>query len=176
VATTPSFDIAWAPNGKLYGIEPDGSVSRVYEINPNTAATTWVGTVTGSHNGMVFNASGTAYISSFGDGNIYTFSTSSLSTGSTTTATLAYDSPAQTPNGGMLTSGGDLAWVGNHLYYAATGGGRFYLYKVVSGTSAVTLVGEIKDYRQCACVRCLWFDRRWLWLDLGAGGALSLQA
>jgi hypothetical protein len=140
------FDIAWAPNGKLYGIEPNGNVSSVYEINPNTAATTWVGTVTGSHNGMVFNASGTAYISSLGDGNIYTFSTSSLSTGSTTTATLAYDSPAQTPNGGTLTSGGDLAWVGNHLYYAATGGGKFYLYKVASGTSSVTLVGEIKDY------------------------------
>ncbi|MFN0077147.1 MAG: beta strand repeat-containing protein, partial [Prosthecobacter sp.] len=136
------FDLAWAPNGKLYGIEASTN-SSVFEVNPSTGALTLIGSVTGTYNGMVFDDMGVPYLSSSANGDIFTFTLSALSTSAVTTPTLLYDSPATAPNGSALTSGGDLAWVGRDLYYAATGGySKFYLYKVVTGTTTVQLVGE----------------------------------
>lgn len=138
------FDIAWSPAGKLYGIEA-GSPTRVYEINPANGALTRVGNINGSFNGMVFGSNGSPYVSSLDNGDIYTFNMASLSSGSTTSVSVAFNAPTNAPNGQALVSGGDLAWVGPDLFYAATGGfTKFYLYKVPQGSTSVQLVGEIK--------------------------------
>ena len=136
-------DLAWSPSGTLYGID----FTNIYTINPATGAVTRIGSFSGnSFNGLVFDAGGTPYISSVNDGDIYTFNLASLSTSSATAVTLKFSSPATTPNGEALDSAGDLAWIGNELYYTVAGSSftTFYLYKVPAGGTATQLVGQIK--------------------------------
>lgn len=135
-------DLAWSPSGTLYGID----FTNIYTINPTTGAVTRIGSFSGnSFNGLVFDAGGTPYISSVNDGDIYTFNLASLSTSSATTATLKFSSPATAPNGEALDSAGDLAWIGNELYYTTAGSSftTFYLYKVPAGGTATQLVGQV---------------------------------
>ncbi|MFZ2281454.1 MAG: putative Ig domain-containing protein, partial [Prosthecobacter sp.] len=135
-------DLAWSPSGILYGID----FNNIYQINPTTGALTRLGSFGNSLNGLVFDSAGKPYISSVNDGDIYTFNLSALSTSSTTALTRAYSSPSTVPNGEALNSAGDLAWIGNELYYAVAGSGfnTFYLYKVPEGGTATQLVGQIK--------------------------------
>ncbi|WP_397383790.1 beta strand repeat-containing protein, partial [Prosthecobacter sp.] len=135
-------DLAWSPSGILYGID----FNNIYQINPTTGALTRLGSFGNSLNGLVFDSAGKPYISSVNDGDIYTFNLASLSTSSTTALTLAFSSPATAPNGESLASAGDLAWIGNELYYTVAGSGfnTFYLYKVPEGGTATQLVGQIK--------------------------------
>ena len=135
-------DLAWSPSGVLYGID----FTNIYSINPTTAAVTRLGSFSGnSFNGLVFDAGGNPYISSVNDGDIYTFNLASLSTSSATAVTLAFSSPATTPNGEALDSAGDMAWVGNELYYTVAGSSftTFYLYKVPAGGTTTQLIGQI---------------------------------
>jgi hypothetical protein len=135
-------DLAWSPNGKLYGID----FNNIYEIHPSNGSVTRLGKFGNSLNGLVFDADGTPYISSVSDGEIYTFDFAALSTSTTTSLTTKYTAPSTAPNGQSLVSAGDLAWIGDELYYAAAASGftKFYLYKVPAGASAAVLVGEIK--------------------------------
>lgn len=138
------FDLAWSPDGKLYGLEVSNGKTNVYLISSTTAALTRLGAVSGSFNGMVFDGDGTLYVGSSDDGGIYSFNIAGLSTSSTSPVALLFDAPAKAPNGQSLTSGGDLAFVGADLYYAAVGGtSKFYLYKVPAGSSNMQLVGEM---------------------------------
>lgn len=138
-------DLAWSPSGILYGID----FNNIYQINPSTGAVTRLGsfTSTNSFNGLVFDSAGKPYLSSVNDGDIYTFNVSALSTSTTTPLTLAFSSPATAPNGQALDSAGDLAWIGNELYYTTAGSGftTFYLYKVPEGGTSTQLVGQIKN-------------------------------
>lgn len=101
---TSMTDIAFDPNGYLFGI----SFSGLYSINPTTAATSFIGnhSVSGG-NALVFSPNGTLY----GAG----YSTSSLFKIDPSTG-------ASTNLGNMgFNSGGDLAFKNGHLYLASTG-------------------------------------------------------
>jgi hypothetical protein len=100
---TVMTDIAFDPNGHLYGI----SFSGLYSINPQTAAASFIGnhSISGG-NALVFASDGTLY----GAGN----STSSLFTINPITG-------ASTNLGNTgFASGGDLAFSNGHLYLAST--------------------------------------------------------
>ncbi|MDB6076053.1 MAG: hypothetical protein JWO89_3693, partial [Verrucomicrobiaceae bacterium] len=137
------FDLAWSPDGKFYGIEIASGGTTVFLISSTTGAVTKLGSVNGKFNGMVFDGDGIPYVSSSDNGGIYTFNIAGLNTGSTSPVALLFDAPATTPNGQNLASGGDLAFVGADLYYAAVGGSKFYLYKVPAGSSTMQVVGEM---------------------------------
>lgn len=95
-------DIAFDPNGNLYGI----TFSSLYSINPQTAAAAFIGnhSILGG-NALVFGSDGTLY----GAGN----STTSLYTINPTTG-------ASTSLGNIgFASGGDLAFNNGHLYLAS---------------------------------------------------------
>ncbi|MDI1315173.1 putative Ig domain-containing protein, partial [Prosthecobacter sp.] len=138
-------DLAWSPSGILYGID----FNNIYQINPTTGAVTRLGSfsTSNSFNGLVFDSAGTPYMSSVSNGDIYTFNISSLSTNSNTSTSIAFTAPATVPNGQALNSAGDLAWIGNELYYTTAGSGftAFYLYKVPEGGNAAQLVGQVKN-------------------------------
>lgn len=100
---TVMTDIAFDPNGQLYGI----SFSGLYSINAQTAAASFIGnhSISGG-NALVFASDGTLY----GAGN----STSSLFTINPITG-------ASTNLGNTgFASGGDLAFSNGHLYLAST--------------------------------------------------------
>jgi len=159
-------DLAWSPSGILYGID----FNNIYQINPSTGAVTRKGSFTSSNsfNGLVFDSAGTPYISSVNDGDIYTFNISALSTGSSTALTRVFTSPATAPNGQSLVSAGDLAWIGNELYYTTAGSGftTFYLYKCRKAVLRRSLWGRSRTraagrsrmcsaFRRTATARCM---------------------
>lgn len=98
-------DIAFAPNGDLYGI----SFDRIYRIDPATAQTTLVGDhgVSGG-NALVFGADGTLYAAGANSTQLFTIDTA------TGTGTSLGDTGVR--------SGGDLAFVEGQLYLASAQG------------------------------------------------------
>ena len=98
-------DIAFAPNGDLYGVSFNG----VYRIDPDTAATTFVGNhgIAGA-NALVFGADGTLYAAGSDTSDLFTID-------------IATGLGASVGTTGF-TSGGDLAFVGDDLYLASSSG------------------------------------------------------
>lgn len=115
-------DIAFAPNGTLYGID----YQNLYTINTQTATATYVGPLSGASgttNSLVFGQNGTLYMAT---DNLYTLNPS---TGAATeVGSIGY------------TSGGDLAFVNGTLYLATASD---QLVKVNTQTGAGTLVGNL---------------------------------
>ena len=135
-------DMAWSPVGKLYGLAfgPSGT-TLVFEVNPANAQLTQLGTLSSvSFNAFVFDEFGVPYVAG-SNGDIYTFDLHSLNMSAATPPVLLYDAPSTGPTGSSLSSSGDLAWVGDDLYYATASGAYNYLYRVRAGTSTVQLVG-----------------------------------
>lgn len=123
-------DIAFAPNGDLYGLTFTG----LYRINPTTAAATFIGnhSISGG-NALVFGSDGTLYGAGGGSTSLYTIN---ITTG------------VGTSLGNMgFASGGDLAFNGGNFYLASTGD---QLVKIdlnnISNTSAVGNFGVTAVY------------------------------
>jgi hypothetical protein len=116
-------DIAFAPNGNLYGI----SFSELYTVNTSTGNATAVGSLGVSDaNALVFSSTGVLYTATL-SGSFYTVNTS---TGA------ASDVGSL---GGGYGSGGDLAFVGGKLYLATSSSD---LVTVNPSTGAASLVGS----------------------------------
>ncbi len=62
------WDIAFAPDGTLYGVGNDD----LYVINTSTAAVTWLGPMGNDLNAITFDASGVLYGAAWNDNNLYT--------------------------------------------------------------------------------------------------------
>ncbi|TWF56810.1 DUF6923 family protein [Neorhizobium alkalisoli] len=102
---TAMTDIAFAPDGTLYGI----SFSDLYRIDPTTGASTRIGSLgMYSANALEIDANGNAYLASNTNGNLYSVN---LSTGGATKIG-QYST--------TVGSAGDLAFLNNKLYLAAT--------------------------------------------------------
>ncbi|MFO0959533.1 MAG: PEP-CTERM sorting domain-containing protein [Isosphaeraceae bacterium] len=112
-------DIAFAPNGDLYGITFNG----LYRINPTTAAATLIGQLTfAGANALVFGTDGTLYVANSNTTSLYRANTS---TG------------AETVLGNIgFSSAGDLAFVAGNLYMSSSADHliRINLAGTVSGT------------------------------------------
>lgn len=96
-------DIAFAPNGKLYGI----TFTDVYRIDPKTAAATRIG----AHgipqaNALVFGSDGTLYATGNGTTNLYSIN--------------LYTGVANTLTSIGVNSAGDLAFNNGYLYLSST--------------------------------------------------------
>jgi hypothetical protein len=98
-------DIAFAPNGTLYGI----SFASLYRINAATGATVLIGShgIDGA-NALVFGADGTLYAASATSTELYTINPSTG--GSTDLGDIGFE------------SGGDLAFNGGNLYMSSADG------------------------------------------------------
>ena len=121
-------DIAFDPNGNLYGI----SFSNLYSINKTTGAASLIGAhniTGGSKNSLVFDAAGTLYAA---NNSLYTLNTG---TGASTLV----------GNGGSpYSSSGDLAFIGGDLFLSSGGGvGGDKLVELNTATGAGTDVGNI---------------------------------
>jgi hypothetical protein len=118
-------DIAFAPNGNLYGI----SFSNLYKINTTTGAASLVGSLgaanDGTANALVFSSTGILYTAN--DHNLLTINTS---TGAATLVGAL---------GTGIGSAGDLAFVGGQLFLSDTGN---HLDKVNTTTGGATQVGS----------------------------------
>ena len=104
-------DIAWTPQGKLYGI--DGA--WIYEIDPSNANVTWVASlgVYGSSNAMVSDAAGNLFLSGISsDNSRYVLKYNLVSGQISTIANLS---------AAGVFSAGDLAFAGGTLYLACSG-------------------------------------------------------
>jgi uncharacterized protein DUF6923 len=98
----PLTDIAFAPNGNLYGVD----FNSLFQINPTNAVLTYIGATGVSVNALVFGTNGTLYSASPSAANLYTIN---LTTG------------AATPIGATgFTSAGDLAFNGGQLYLSSS--------------------------------------------------------
>ncbi len=117
-------DIAFDPNGVLYGITFTG----LYRIDRTTAAATFIGALGQSLNSLVFSAAGTLYSA---NSSLYTIDTS---TGATTLV----------GSGGGYASSGDLAFVGGNLYLSSASGTSTTndLYRLNALTGEGTVVGN----------------------------------
>ena len=107
-------DITWTPSGKLYGV--DWFENKIYEINPETAASIFVTNVSG------YNASNA--MTSDGDGNLFMASRRSATGGWDIIKVNIQTGQVQmvadlTANG--ANSGGDLAFSNGTLYLACLG-------------------------------------------------------
>jgi hypothetical protein len=116
-------DIAFDPNGNLYGITFTG----LYSINRTTAAATFIGNTGISSNSLVFDSSG----------NLYTANNSLYSINTTT------GSASRIGNGGAAyNSSGDLAFIGGELFLSSGSGGVDSLVKINTSNGAGTVVGS----------------------------------
>lgn len=98
-------DVAFAPDGTLYGI----SFGALYTIDPKTAKTTFVGSLDdGGANALEIDKDGNAYIASSDDGNLYSVD---LATG---------DMNLIGEYSSTLRSEGDLAMFSGNLYLTTT--------------------------------------------------------
>lgn len=102
------YDIAWTPNGKLYGNLANSN--KIMEINPYTAGTHEVDSLEGYYgsNGMTSDASGDLYIAAVTTGSTWHIIKLNLITGQITliTSLSAYG----------LVSAGDLTFLNGFLY------------------------------------------------------------
>jgi gliding motility-associated-like protein len=101
------FDIAWTPDGKLYGVE--GFTRKIMEINPYSGQTQFKADLTGysGSNAMTSDASGNLYLATLAGLNWYIIKFN-LSTGQITViANLSASN---------LVSAGDLCFVNGFLY------------------------------------------------------------
>ena len=107
-------DIAWSPNGKLYGI--DRWTGQIREIDPYTGETKFVSDVPGYYysNGLTADAAGNFYLTSFVDQQKSYIVKLNISTGQ---VTVIADLFAKN-----LTGGGDLTFLNGFLYAACEGG------------------------------------------------------
>ena len=97
-------DIAFAPNGTLYGV----SFTTFYKLNKTTGRATPIGSLgVNGINALAFNKSGKAIAASFRQTGFFTIN---VNTGRAT--------PAGS-NGGYL-SAGDFTYSGNHLYFSTS--------------------------------------------------------
>ena len=115
-------DIAFDPNGNLYGI----TFTDLYSINKTTAASSLIGSLGTSANSMVFDSSGTLYTA---NSSLYTVN---VSTGA---ATIVGSGAAS------YNSSGDLAFIGGELFLSSSPGDN--LVKLNLSTGAGTLIGGI---------------------------------
>ncbi len=118
------FDIAFAPNGDLYGT---ANGSSLYKINPDTAASTFIGSTGTFINSLVFDSAGTLY----GANNaLYTLD---INTGASSLV----------GNGGdAYSSSGDLAFIGGQLHLSSFGSSDS-LVRIDTGTGFGTSIGDI---------------------------------
>ena len=93
-------DIALIPAGQMYGL--DGTGSGLWQINPATAAITFIGNTTAGSNSLVSDSSGVLY--NVSGGSLYTVDKT------TAVATLLGALP------GSPADAGDLAFIGENLY------------------------------------------------------------
>ncbi len=100
-------DIAWTPDGKLYGLDFN---ANVYEIDPATAAVTHRFSIPG-------NAAANA-MTSDGDGNLYIAGGTRIFKFSRSNNAVAEVADLSVPG---LTSGGDLAFSGGALFLSCMG-------------------------------------------------------
>lgn len=118
-------DIAFDPNGNLYGV----SFNTLYSINKATAAATKIGSLGISDaNSLVFGADGTLYAVGNTSGNLYTINTA------TGTATVLFNTG--------YTSGGDLAFLNGTLYYTDA----LSLLSINLNSKQTTFIGSIGAY------------------------------
>ncbi len=116
-------DIAFAPNGSLYGV----SFSNLYSINKNTGAATNIGSLGFNDvNALTFSSAGKLYGAGNGSGTFY-----EINTGTGAAAALF--------NTGT-SSGGDLAFLGNSLYYTNSTGS---LFSINVGAGSTTPIGSL---------------------------------
>jgi hypothetical protein len=102
----PLTDIAFDPNGNLYGV----SFTDLYKIDASTGAATDLGAITGApgagFNALVFGTDGTLYSAGFSSQELYSINPTTL---------------AATDLGNLgVESGGDLAFVGGNLYLSSS--------------------------------------------------------
>jgi PEP-CTERM motif len=117
-------DIAFDPNGNLYGI----SFSQLFSINKTNAVATLIGDLGTTVNSLVFDASGVLYAA---NNALYTIN---VGTGA---ASLV-------GNGGVpYQSSGDLAFVGGNLYLSSVGREVDSLVILDLATGAAATVGNI---------------------------------
>ncbi|MFP5392351.1 MAG: PEP-CTERM sorting domain-containing protein [Gammaproteobacteria bacterium] len=115
-------DIAFDPNGNLYGI----TFNQLFSLNKQTGAATLVGNLNTSLNSLVFGSDGTLYGANQA---LYTINT-------TTGAASLVGS-----GGAAYSSSGDLAFAGGALYLTSGPGDR--LIKLDTATGAGTDVGAV---------------------------------
>lgn len=120
-------DIAFDPNGNLYGITFD----TLYSINKATGVATEIGPLgVTDANSLVFSPSGVLYAAGNKSNNLYTINTK---TGS---ARVIFNTG--------YSSGGDLAFLNGNLYY--TDAANLLLIKFNPTTKTTTLIGPIGSY------------------------------
>jgi hypothetical protein len=121
-------DIAFDPDGNLYGINFDS----LYSINTSTAAVSLVGDhglASGSKNSLVFGSNGTLYAANS------TFYSLNTTTGASTVIG---------NGGGAYFSSGDLAFIAGQLFLSSTGGvSGDILVALDESTGIGSSVGEI---------------------------------
>jgi hypothetical protein len=117
-------DIAFDPNGHLYGI----TFGALYSIDPITAASTFIGSLGASLNSLVFSSNGTLYAA---NSRLYEIN---LTTGAAS---------AIGRGGVSYSSSGDLAFVGGNLYLSSTVPTSDSLIKLNASTGVGTDVGPI---------------------------------
>ncbi len=115
-------DIAFDPNGNLYGI----TFGQLYSINKTTAQSTLIGNTGSSLNSLVFDAAGNLYAA---NNSLYRLN---VSTGA---ASLVGN------GGSSYSSAGDLAFVGGQLYLSSSTGNN--LTRLDTGTGAGQNIGNI---------------------------------
>ena len=116
-------DIAFAPNGILYGV----SFANLYTINTTTAAATLVGATGQTLNALVFGADGTLYSAGPSGTNLYTVNTTTGSASSIGNIGFA--------------SAGDLAFNAGNLYMSSTGNTLIRISLPVVGGTSVGAMG-----------------------------------
>lgn len=119
---TTMTDIAFDPNGNLYGID----FGSLYSINKTNAVTTFIGNMGTSANSLVFNSAGTLFSA---NSSLYTVNTS------TGAATLVGN------GGAAYGSSGDLAFIGSKLFLSSCCGDS--LVELDPSTGSGTLIGNI---------------------------------
>lgn len=117
-------DIAFNPNGDLYGI----TFSQLFKLNKTTGAATLVGNMGASLNSLVFGKDGALYGASNGlyRIDVMTGAATAVSSGNT-----GYD----------YSSSGDLAFIGSDLFLSSTPGDS--LVQIDTTTGVGRLVGNI---------------------------------
>ncbi|MEM8679344.1 MAG: WD40 repeat domain-containing protein [Planctomycetota bacterium] len=154
------FDLAYAPNGELFGVSSTADGNALYRIDPNTASATLIGALGLNNeygNSLDFDASGTLFMATTQtSGNLYTVDTT---TGATTlvgaTGARSSGDLAFAPDGALYMSvntpdsvADELAILdtttGNATVLGSTGFGQVFGMDFVSGTlTGLTRNGEL---------------------------------
>lgn len=116
-------DIAFDPNGNLYGID----FNTLFSIDKNTAAATQIGSIGTGLNSLVFSSNGTLYAA---NSSLYTINTA------TGAASLVGGS-------NNYSSSGDLAFVGASLFLSSGYSTSDSLMQLDTATGAGTFIGTL---------------------------------